>query len=109
MQLNSLVDDKDKLSQENANLKEKVSLLLFECFRHQHMTNLTQLAEIMKKLDTKTIEAEKLEERLKDLQQQQQMITQNLLEVNKAAQLVAAQNRVSMSSMVGDENKQNPL
>lgn len=37
------------------------------------------------------------------------MITQNLLEVNKAAQLVAASNRASIPTMVGDENKQNSM
>jgi len=57
----------------------------------------------MKKLDLKSIEAEKLEERLKDLQTQQQMITQNLLEVNKAAQMAAATNRGIFPSVIKEE------
>ena len=102
-QLNTLVSDKDQLESENLSLKQQVSICHKNAFVINSLTNIVQLAEIMKKLDLKSIEAEKLEERLKDLQTQQQMITQNLLEVNKAAQMAAATNRGIFPSVIKEE------
>ena len=58
------MEEKNQLSDENKKLMAK-------------------LAELNDNFKTKCMEAEKLEDRLKDLQQQQQILTSSLIEVNK--------------------------